>query len=1045
MQPRKHFLLVCFVFVASFGLFAQTSFFIAPDGNDKNEGSIKKPFRTIEKAQLKAREIKGETTIYLRGGVYRLARPIVFTQEDGNESKRLILRSYFGERAVVSGGVQLSPQWKPYRDGIMKAKINAPELMDFLIVNGEIRHLARYPNYDSRAVRFNGTSADATSPERVKTWKNPAGGFLHAMHRSDWGDFHYRITGKDNEGNLTTEGGWQNNRQDGLSSDNRMVENIFEELDTPGEWFYNASESTLYYFPLKGEDIHKAKFEVAQLKSLIEFRGTEQKPVKNIAIQDIEFTQTARTFMEKYEPLLRSDWRIYRGGAILFEGAEQCSIKDCYLHNLGGNAVFVSNYNRDILISGSHFTNVGAGAICFVGNSNAVRSPSFEYGQFVPLNEMDRELGPKTNNYTANCTIYDNLIHHIGLFEKQITGVQLSMCRSITVSHNSIYDVPRAGVNISEGTWGGHIIEFNDIFDTVKETGDHGSFNSWGRDRYWHPDYGTMASIAENNPQLLLADAGSTTIIRNNRFRCDRGWDIDLDDGSTNYHIYNNLCLTGGIKLREGFYRVVENNILINNTFHPHVWFNNSGDVFARNIVMTPYQPINIHNWGNGVNYNIFTNEKALEESVKNKTDDRSIVYPVRFENYETGDYRITPDAVAVFRMGFQNFEMDKFGVVSPRLKRLARTPKMSIPVIGLDSDRVSAVSPKRNTVVSIKGESFLINGTLTFKGKSWRGYSIEGLLPNSRMVNGIFDDETDSTRYRWIYPDTKKWDAERNTREFVENMPLWRKCGLLAFTINLQGGNPYGYSNSQPWKNSALDEKGMLKPAYMNRLTKIIDKADELGMVVILGIFYFGQEKSIDNEAAILTGIRNTVEWVAGKGYTNVIIEINNECDIFKIHPILRADRVHEAIQYAKNININGRRLLVGTSYGGGAIPSPAVVKASDFILMHGNGVNRPERIVEMVRQTRQIEGYTPKPILFNEDDHYDFDKPMNNFVAATGAGASWGLFDYRKQNEPFEDGYQSVPADWGINSERKKGFFNLLSQWENAPAGKSRINTKK
>ena len=348
----------------------------------------------------------------------------------------------------------------------------------------------------------------------------------------------------------------------------------------------------------------------------------------------------------------------------------------------------------------------------------------------------------------------------------------------------------------------------------------------------------------------------------------------------------------------------------------------------------------------------------------------------------------------------------------------------------------VLAVSPKRNTAVSIEGESFLINGTLTFKGKTWRGYSIEGLLPNSRMVNGIFDDETDSTRYRWAYPDTKKWDVERNTREFVENMPLWRKHGLLAFTINLQGGSPYGYSSAQPWKNSALDEKGTLKPAYMNRLAKIIDKADELGMVVILGIFYFGQEKSISDEAAILTGISNTVEWVIGNGYTNVIIEITNECDIFKVHPILKPDRVHEAILHAKNININGKRLLVGTSYAGGVIPSPAVVKASDFILIHGNGVNRPERIVEMVRQTRQIEGYTPKPILFNEDDHYDFDQPMNNFVAATSMRASWGLFDYRRRNEPFEEGYQSVPADWGINSERKKGFFNLLSQWENSSA---------
>ena len=74
-------------------------------------------------------------------------------------------------------------------------------------------------------------------------------------------------------------------------------------------------------------------------------------------------------------------------------------------------------------------------------------------------------------------------------------------------------------------------------------------------------------------------------ILRNNRWRCDHGWDIDLDDGSSNYEIYNNLCLNGGLKNREGFYRVVENNITVNNSFHPHVWYGNSQDIFRRNIV----------------------------------------------------------------------------------------------------------------------------------------------------------------------------------------------------------------------------------------------------------------------------------------------------------------------------------------------------------------------------------------------------------------------------------------------------------------------------
>ncbi len=136
----------------------------------------------------------------------------------------------------------------------------------------------------------------------------------------------------------------------------------------------------------------------------------------------------------------------------------------------------------------------------------------------------------------------------------------------------------------------------------------------------------------------------------------------------------------------------VENNILINNTFHPHVWFADSGDVFTRNIVMTPYRPINLHGWGGEVDYNIFTGRTALDAARERDIDHHSIVYPVRFENPEQGDYRVTGSAVPVFRIGFQNFEMDRFGVVSPRLRELARTPQMSLPVDSSDDGAIEVV-----------------------------------------------------------------------------------------------------------------------------------------------------------------------------------------------------------------------------------------------------------------------------------------------------------------------------------------------------------------
>ena len=128
-----------------------------------------------------------------------------------------------------------------------------------------------------------------------------------------------------------------------------------------------------------------------------------------------------------------------------------------------------------------------------------------------------------------------------------------------------------------------------------------------------------------------------------------------------------------------------------------------------------------------------------------------------------------------------------------------------------------------------------------------------------------------------------------------------------------------------------------------------------------------------------------------------------------------------------------NGRRVLAGTSYGGGRIPDDSVLADSDFVMLHGNGVTDPRRIAEMVRQTRSMTSYTPKPIMFTEDDHFDFDAPVNNYLAALSEYASWGYFDAGDgaggvmSFGDYDNGYQNVPINWGITTPRKQAFFNL------------------
>lgn len=144
-------------------------------------------------------------------------------------------------------------------------------------------------------------------------------------------------------------------------------------------------------------------------------------------------------------------------------------------------------------------------------------------------------------------------------------------------------------------------------------------------------------------------------------------------------------------------------------------------------------------------------------------------------------------------------------------------------------------------------------------------------------MVQGIFDDQNPDTAPSFAYPDTKKWDAKRNNDEFVAAMSEWKSYGMNSFTLNMQGGSPYGYGNKK-CLNPGFESDGSLIDGYMQRLDKILRRADELEMVVILGFFYFGQDQNLADEKAIISATTNIMNWLHKKSYRNVLIEVSNE-----------------------------------------------------------------------------------------------------------------------------------------------------------------------
>lgn len=325
-------------------------------------------------------------------------------------------------------------------------------------------------------------------------------------------------------------------------------------------------------------------------------------------------------------------------------------------------------------------------------------------------------------------------------------------------------------------------------------------------------------------------------------------------------------------------------------------------------------------------------------------------------------------------------------------------------------------------TRVSIRDGKFYVNGEVLYKGKFWEGHSMEGLLMNARMVQGIFDDLNPTTVSLFRYPDTGVWDPERNNLEFLAAMDEWKEKGLAAFTINMQGGQPGGFHNwYQKFCNRGYRENGGLDPDYMRRLKRVLDKADDLGLVVILGYFYWGQDQTLENEEYVLRAARELTAWLLEHDYTNVLAEVCNECDVATTsHEVLWYKNVHRMIRMVKEQS--GGRLLVSASFEERIVPTEESLAEEDFVLIHGNSIDEPSKMKEYIAKIRAGKNYTGQPIVVNEDDHFDFEASENNMKEAVRHGAAWGYFDW--------PGYQKLPNAWKIDTPRKEAFFKLLGE---------------
>lgn len=659
-------------------------FYVATNGADANPGTMTSPYLTFAQAQAAVRSALPSASepihVWVRGGTYHLKQPLAFGPEDsGTAAAPVTYAAYSGETVVVSGAILLNPAWSPYTSNphIMVANIGTNLDIDGLFINGEPQVLARYPNYDANQVVLNGYAPDAIGTNRVARWSNPTTGLVRGLHGGRWGGNSFKITGVASNGQPALQWVGDNNRGSSLNKTYRLVENIFEELDTTNEWFYDKNGGNLYYYPPAGLDLAHATVEAAALSELVGFCGAAtNQPVTHITLSHFIFTQTHRTlFNTPYEGLMRGDWAVARAGAIFMSNAESLVVQGCLFTNLGGNGIFMSGYNRHHVVNDNDFVNLGATCVQIVGLQRATRYPSTWENPHSDI--LDTNAGPATADYPAEITVSSNYMYNLGVIEKQSAGVNMSVSESITVSHNTIHRSPRSGINVNDGCFGGHVIEFNDVWDCVRETSDHGPFNSWGRDRFYTYKSADGGHAGSKRASAFL-DCWKPVVLRNNRFQYPdvQTWGIDLDDGSSHFEIYNNVCLNTGFKLRDGFSRHVYNNIVINQGGNFHVWLDDCQDHVDHNIIINaaPWTLIglnakNLPTKHVLIDTNFFWNGgQAIKLPFANWTsagyDAHSLTVDPQFKNPAANDF--TVQNPAILAAGFVNFPMDQFGANRP-------------------------------------------------------------------------------------------------------------------------------------------------------------------------------------------------------------------------------------------------------------------------------------------------------------------------------------------------------------------------------------------
>ena len=679
-------------------------YFVATNGDDAWSGTLSAPsvdktdgpFATLLRARDELRKhkqkaagaAKGGFAVTVREGVYPLSETFTLTADDsGSADARIVYEAYEGEKPVLIGGRSITG-FVPHKGKILKADVGRQGFQGVyfrqLIFDGKRQHLARFPNYDPADPYAGGWSyVDGkdvpmyartagedkrtlrVKPDDLHEWARVEEGEVLIFPRYNWWNNILRIESLDRQARVMKLAGSAS--YEIRPGDRYFVRNMFEELDSPGEWYLDRTTWTLYFWP--PGDIQKHAVFAPTLATVIKLTGVAHVTLRGFTIGCCE------------------------GTAIELANCTNCRVARNTIRNVGGRcssgiaAVSVSGGNK-VGVVGNDIYEVGSHAIRLAGGERKTLTPSRHYAD---------------NNY----------IHHTGVYYKQGVGVALSGVGN-RASHNLIHDCPRFGV-----LYGGndHVIELNHIRHVDLETADTGATYSGGRD--WLSPRGTV--IRHN----YIHDVFGFGKHEGRWTTPHYAWGIYLDDNSAGVHVYGNIvvrALRGLLHFHCARDNLVENNIFVDGMLqqvemngwddysrflssmgpayeehvslpawkkyaglqqagHPKDAVPMGGNRILRNIIyyrnpdamLYKHRRLRFdhfqcdHNLIYHFDHPLLTGlskvppEKQWEEWQKLGFDRNSLVADPLFVDPENDDYRLRPDSPA-FKLGFKPIPVDEIG-----------------------------------------------------------------------------------------------------------------------------------------------------------------------------------------------------------------------------------------------------------------------------------------------------------------------------------------------------------------------------------------------